>query len=244
LLAALRTRKLIFLHRPGGLRSRGELLPLANLTTDFAELNSSRELSRKEHAILTHSRRLIFERVPHKLLVAVTSPLNLFRELFTMKGAGTLLRRGAVIVRKDGLAEIDRERLRALLQSSFGRPPVDEFFARPVSRVHLEEGYRGAAILVDTELGTYLSKFAVEREAQGEGMGRDLWQSFAAEHGTIFWRARVENPICAWYGKLCDGLMRFPEWNVYWKGLPADRIPAAIAYALAAPLDIPPTGIE
>ena len=242
LLTALGTRKLIFLHRPGGLRRRGELVPLVNLTAEYDAFAASKELSRKQRTMLAQSRRLIFDTVPHKLLVSVTSPLDLLRELFTTKGAGTLLRRGAVIEPRAGFAEVDLGRLRALLASSFGRPPREEFFqtaARAVPRIYLEEAYRGAAILFDTPLGAYLSKFAVDREAQGEGMGRDLWERVTADHPVIFWRARSDNPIAAWYAKLCDGLARFPEWHVFWRGIRPDQIPAAIEYALAQPVDIP-----
>lgn len=239
LLSSLRTHKLIFLHRPGGLRQGGNLVRLVNLTADFAQLFASRDLSRKERAILTQSRRLIFELVPHKLLIAVTSPLNLFRELFTFKGAGTMLRRGATLSRHDGIAGLDRARISGLLASAFGRPPIDAFFDRPAHRVYLEEAYRGVAIVVDTPLGSYLTKFAVDREAQGEGTGRDLWEAMFVEHPTLFWRARPRNPIVDWYTQLADGLHRLPDWNIYWKGLPQDRIPAAIDYALAQPVDIP-----
>ncbi len=254
LLTALGTRKLIFLHRPGGLRRRGELVPLVNLTTEYDTFAGSKELSRKQRTMLAQSRRLIFEIVPHKLLVAITSPLDLLRELFTTKGAGTLLRRGAVIEPRAGLAEVDLPRLRALLTSSFGRPPRDEFFqlvARAAPRIYLEEAYRAAAILFDTpatsstaSLGSYLSKFAVDREAQGEGMGRDLWERVVADHPVIFWRARSDNPIAAWYAKLCDGLARFSSsgstgWHVFWKGIRPDQIPAAIEHALSQPIDIP-----
>ncbi len=244
LLSALQTRKLIFLHRPGGLRQKGGLVRLVNLTTDFASLSGSKDLSRKERAILNQSRRLIFELVPHKLICAVTSPLNLLRELFTVKGAGTMLRRGAVIARLDGLAVVDRERLRSLIASAFGRPPIEAFFERPISRVFLEEGYRGAAVVIDTPLGAYLTKFAVDKEAQGEGMGRDLWEALTAEHKVIFWRARPENPIVAWYDQLCDGMMRFADWNVYWRGLPPEKIFEAIAFAIAQPVDVPPPGTD
>lgn len=240
LLAALKTHKLIFLHRPGGLRQGGALVELVNLTTDYAELAASKELSRKERAILAQARRLVFELVPHKLLIAVVSPLNLLRELFTTKGAGTLLRRGATLLRYVGLDGIDRARLEALLTSAFGRPPVAGFFDRPVSRVYLEESYHGAAMLVDTPLGAYLTKFAVDREAQGEGIGRDLWEALAAEHPTVFWRARPDNAIVKWYTKLCDGMVRFPEWTVYWKGVRPGQVPDVIRFVLAQSLDLPP----
>jgi GNAT superfamily N-acetyltransferase len=237
LVASLRTRKLIFLHRPGGLRQGGELLHLLNLTLDAAALAQSKELSRKERLVVDESRKLV-ERTPHRLSVAVTSPLNLFRELFTIKGAGTLLRRGALIERRR-FADLDRERLRALLTRSFGRPPADEFFGRDIAWGYVEEGYRGAALVHETSLGAYLSKFAVDAEAQGEGIGRDLWQALSADYARIFWRARAVNPIDAWYSKLCDGLMRFPEWHVYWKGLPPSDVAPAVEWALAQPVDLP-----
>jgi acetylglutamate synthase len=235
--AQLRTRKLIFLHRPGGLRQAGELLPLVNLTTDFVALSQSKELSRKERLLVEESRKLV-ERAPHRLSIAITSPLNLFRELFTIKGAGTLLRRGAMIERKR-FAELDRERLRALLTRSFGRPPVDDFFGRDIAWGYVEEGYRGAALVHETPLGAYLGKFAVDAEAQGEGIGRDLWAALSADYARIFWRARPANPISAWYTKLCDGLMRFPEWHIYWRGLPPSDVAAAVDWALAQPIDLP-----
>jgi acetylglutamate synthase len=108
--------------------------------------------------------------------------------------------------------------------------------------VYLEEGYRGCAILVDTPLGAYLTKFAVSPEAQGEGIARDLWEALAADAPVVFWRARRTNPISEWYMKLCDGLVRVPGWTIYWKGLAADAIPAAIAWAVKQPVDIPRDG--
>jgi hypothetical protein len=33
-------------------------------------------------------------------------------------------------------------------------------------------------------------------------------------------------------------MARFPEWFVFWRGLPIDRIEPAIRYALAEPTDL------
>jgi len=169
--------------------------------------------------------------------VAMTSPLQLLRELFTVRGAGTLVKRGSTIARTDGFTGVDTPRLRALLESSFGRAPSEDFFDRPITRVYLEENYRGAALVLETPLGGYLSKFAVEREAQGEGIGRDLWQLVIADYPAIFWRARPSNPIAPWYTQECDGMARFPEWHVFWRGMPTERIEECIEWALAQPAD-------
>ena len=238
ILMELEARKLLFLHRPGGLRQGGVLVPIVNLTTDVPGLLQSREISRKETLILENARWLCDEMAPLPFTVAVTSPLNLLRELFTVKGAGTLLRRGARVECRQGWHGVDLPRLRGLLASSFGRAPSDDFFLRTPSRVYLEESYRGCAILVDTPLGAYLTKFAVLAEAQGEGIARDLWDALGGDTPVVFWRARRTNPISEWYTKLCDGLARLPEWTVYWKGLAPDGIPAAIDWAVGQPVDI------
>jgi len=242
LLGELKARKLLFLHRPGGLRQGGALVPIVNLTADLPALLASQEISRKEALILEYARRLCDEPARRPFTVAITSPLNLLRELFTVKGAGTLLRRGARIVGHPGWEGVERTRLRELLVSSFGKAPSEEFFERTPGRVYLEEEYRGCAILLDTPLGAYLTKFAVLPEAQGEGIARDLWEAVAAETPVVFWRARRGNPISEWYVKLCDGLARLPDWTVYWKGVSRDAIPAAIDWAVRQPVDFPRNG--
>jgi acetylglutamate kinase len=240
LLSALRTRKVLFLHRPGGLRQNGVLLPLVNLSTDVDALCASAELSERERLLVEQARRLVFERVPHRLTLSITSPLNVLRELFTVKGAGTLLRRGVRIERHRSFAGVDVPRLEALLSSAFGRAPYPQFFQRPVDSIFLEDGYRGAVIVESTPLGAYMSKFAVGREAQGDGIGRDLWEALLAVKPVVYWRARATNPINEWYGKVADGLQRAPEWVVFWKGLAPSLVPDAVGDALGRPLDLPP----
>ncbi len=238
LLAALQSRKLIFLHRPGGLRAGGALIPMVNLTSDVPGLLASRDLTRKERAMVQQSQRLVAA-ASRRLVVTITSPLNLLRELFTVKGAGTMLRRGAAVSRHDGYEGVDTARLRALIASSFGREPSDAFFARPVLRVYLEESYRGCAIVADSPFGPYLTKFATDREARGEGIARDLWDAMQADSSAVFWRARSSNPINEWYTKLSDGLVKTPEWWVFWKGIALDRVPEAVGFALSQPVDLP-----
>ena len=49
-----------------------------------------------------------------------------------------------------------------MLESAFNKPLTPGFLERPISRVYLEAEYRGAAMVIETELGAYMSKFAVE----------------------------------------------------------------------------------
>ena len=72
----------------------------------------------------------------------------------------------------------------------------------------------------------------------GEGIGRDLWRALARDYPRLTWRSRARNPIAPWYQEQCDGMLKLGEWNVYWRGLAHDLIPAAVAAAAAAPVDL------
>jgi hypothetical protein len=237
MLTALETHKLIFLGPLGGLALDGERVNVVNLNTDYEPLRQNESLEPRQRELLEDSRRLIFELVPHRLLVSLTSPLNLLHELFTVKGAGTLLRKGAAIARCHGYTGIDLVRLRALLTSSFGSAPSAALFARPPEHTYVEEDYRGAALVLRTELGGYLSKFAVTREAQGEGVGQDLWSALCRDYSALIWRAKSNNPIRSWYERQCQGRFEAGAWTVYFRGLQPSQVPSAVELALGQPVD-------
>ena len=178
--------------------------------------------------------------------VAVVNPLQLLRELFTVGGAGTLIRKGSRIEKHAGLGAVDRGRLTLLLESAFGRPLVPGALEEgglviaQSEHVYLEENYLGAALVANTDIAPYLGKFAVDRQAQGEGIGGEIWTLLTRDFPAFFWRASPKNPIVPWYAKQCDGLVRLPDWHVYWRGLPPSKIESAIAYALAQPQSFQP----
>jgi hypothetical protein len=240
LAGSLETRKVIFLSTSSGIERAGAApISLVNLSTDYERLLAA-DLPRRHASLLRHVKTLL-EALPQRMSVAVVNPLQLLRELFTVGGAGTLIRKGSRIEKHAGLGAVDRVRLRGLLESAFGRELVPGAMddggsvVAQAEQVYLEENYQGAALLVNTHIAPYLGKFAVERQAQGEGIGGEIWSLLTRDFPTFFWRARPGNPICSWYAKQCDGLVRFPEWHVYWRGLLPEKIAAAIDYCLALP---------
>jgi GNAT superfamily N-acetyltransferase len=237
---ALETRKLIYLSRRSGLEAQdGRPLSVVNLTVDFDPLMAGAVLSRRQASLLRQVKQLL-ERVPHRMSVAVVNPLHLLRELFTVSGAGTLIRRGSRIDSYPDLDRLDHARLGGLIESAFGKPLREGFLLEPVDRVYVEESFRGAALLRATPVGVYLTKFAVERQAQGEGIGTELWSAMTRDYPSFFWRARPTNSISPWYVKQCDGMMRFTDWHVFWRGLGVDQVEPVVRYALSAPVDFVP----
>jgi acetylglutamate kinase len=132
---------------------------------------------------------------------------------------------------------MDVPRLRSLLEASFGRVLDSEFFERPLLAAYIEPNYRGVALLLAELPVPYLSKFAVEPEAQGEGIGNDVWHAVIRDFPSLFWRSRPDNPINAWYQTICDGMLRLPQWNVFFRGVAPDQIPALVRRAEELPQD-------
>ncbi|HEY0708270.1 MAG TPA: hypothetical protein VGG33_15805 [Polyangia bacterium] len=241
LAAQLATRKVIFLSPTSGLEREGSPhISMVNLSVDYDRLRNSRKnLAPRHHTLLRQCKDLL-EEMPHRMSVAVVSPLALLRELFTVSGAGTLIRRGARIDKHTNFDTVDQVRLRILIESAFGKLLKAEVLERGVEAIYLDENYLGAALLSRTPVGVYLSKFAVDRAAQGEGIGGDLWAVMKRDYPSFFWRSRPDNPITPWYAKQCDGLVRFPDWHVFWIGLKPAEIQPAVEFARGLPGDFVP----
>lgn len=255
LLAGLSTRKLAILRSDGGLgrKEAGRLsltpthhlvtsesgISVINLKSDFETLVHGGYLDSDEAALLYRASAL-HQRAP-QLLTSIASPLNLLRELFTIRGAGTLIKTGSTIVKVEDYAELGIERLTELLQDTFGRRLRPEFLQRKPISVYLEANLRGVAIVKRGVHGAFLTKFAVNRKAQGEGIGRDLWEAMLRDHPAVYWRARVRNPVSGWYQSECDGMHREGPWRVFWRGIESSHIPDVITDALARPDDFEET---
>lgn len=171
------------------------------------------------------------------LHVSMTSPIQLLPEMFTVKGAGTVLRRGRTIRHGRSLAEVDETKLMKLLGSSFGKPLADTSFLDQVDHFYVEEDYRGAALLEEHAVGAYLTKFAVGREARGEGLAQQLWRAVEEDHPALYWRARDANPINQWYERKAEGRCRLKGWTVFWRGLDVDDVPEVLHACVSRPAD-------
>ncbi|MEZ4448757.1 MAG: acetylglutamate kinase [Nannocystaceae bacterium] len=234
---AIEPHKVVLLRPEGGLRDDvGEIVGAVNLAEDYEPLLAEPWVS----ASMRHKLGLchgLLARLPRASSVSITSPDALARELFTHRGSGTLVRAGERIVLHRTLGGVDRPRLADLLADAFGRAPVADYFERkPISAIYLADSYRAAAILTDEGPIPYLDKFAVTAAAQGEGIGGSLWQKLARDVPRLFWRARVDNPVCPWYFQRADGSYTRGEWTVFWVGLTDfPTIQECVEFALRAP---------
>ena len=220
LVRVLQPYKIVFLTGTGGLLDEhGKVIDSINLSTEHAALMAQPWLTGGMRLKLEQIADLLAD-LPLTSSVSITRPSELARELFTHKGSGTLVRRGERVLHFTSWTGVDLVRLRALVESSFGRKLVPDYFERTQPCcVYISDNYRAAMILVRAAGLTYLDKFAVLDEAQGEGLGRAVWQVMRAEQPRIFWRSRHGNPVNHFYYAQSDGCIKQERWKVFWYGL-------------------------
>ena len=220
LVRVLQPYKIVFLTGTGGLLDdQGRVIDSINLSTEYDHLmqqpwiNGGMRVKIEQIADLLQS-------LPLTSSVSITRPSELAKELFTHKGSGTLVRRGEKVFRYESWEGIDQARMRTLIESSFGRKLVDDYFTRTKPcRVYVSENYRAAMILTNENGLVYLDKFAVLDDAQGEGLGRAVWLVMREENPSLFWRSRHGNQINHFYYAESDGCYKQERWKVFWYGL-------------------------
>lgn len=220
LVSALQPFKVIFLTSSGGLRhDNGRRIDSINLSTEYDQF-AEKAYSDSGFTFKIERMKQLLDGLPMESSISITNPANLAQELFTHKGSGTLIRRGERVLRATSWEELDLTRLRALIESSFGRRVVDDYFERTrLLRAYISEHYRAAIILTEEDGVPYLDKFAVLDEAQGEGLGRAVWKVMREETPQLFWRSRHNNQVNIFYYAQSDGCFKQERWKVFWCGL-------------------------
>ena len=220
LVQILQPYKIIFLTGTGGLLDgEDRVIDSINLSTEYEHLLAQPWLHSGMRVKIEQIKDLL-DRLPLTSSVSITKPAELAKEQFTHKGSGTLIRRGEKVLRVTSWAELDLARLRGLIESSFSRALAADYFERTaLYRAYVSENYRTALILLETAGGTYLDKFAVLDDAQGEGLGRAVWQVMREENPRLFWRSRHGNPVNPFYYAESDGCYKMVDWKVFWYGI-------------------------
>ena len=219
LVQVLQPYKIVFLTGTGGLLDAdGKVIDSINLSTEYDHLMQQPWIEGGMRVKLAQVKDLL-DGLPLASSVSITRPAELAKELFTHKGSGTLVRRGERVLQAADWSELDLPRLRGLIESAFGRRLMPDYFeATTLHRAYVSENYRAAVVLTREEAGIYLDKFAVLDDAQGEGLGRAVWQVMREQNPALYWRSRRGNPVNPFYYAESDGCIKQERWKVYWYG--------------------------
>ncbi len=232
----LQPHKVIFLSPTGGLLDRqGRIISAVSLTNDYEALMQQPWVHSGMRLKLQQINEML-QRLPDNASVSITSAAHLTRELFTYRGAGTLVRKGESINVHETPEAETLIAVKALVEKSFQRELKDGWFEQlnePL--VLLSETRRAAAIITKGIDGLpYLEKFIVTSEAQGEGLGAAIWQVVNARFSSLYWRSRNTNPVTPWYFQQADSSNRSGQWVVFTIGIDnSDQRERCVADSLA-----------
>ena len=239
LVHAVQPMKIIFLTDTGGLKDENEeIIDSINLASDFDDLMSQPWVHSGMRLKLAEIKQLLDDSTP-ETSVSITTPSALIRELFTHGGAGTMIRQGEKILRKESKSDIDAEDTIQLVNAAFGKTLNARWWDQlTLKTAYLSDTGRAAAIVSDRDDFFYLDKFAIDDTARGEGLARTVWDQMIGDYPSLFWRSRRDNRFNAFYIKEADGFINQNGWTIFWIGeTDFDRIARTVKTISDLPAD-------
>ncbi|MFK8012218.1 MAG: acetylglutamate kinase [Marinicellaceae bacterium] len=214
--------KVIFVTPTGGLLDEKErIIPAIQLSNEYDHLMQQPWLHSGMKLKIQQIYQLL-KPMPRKLSVSITSANQLGKELFTHKGHGTFVSMGESINHHQVVGSSIKLKLISLLQSTFGKKLKNDFFdTLDVMSVFVSDSGQALALVTKGEEGKpYLNKFAVTTQAQGQGLGKAIWEKMLDYYPVIYWRSRSNNKINPWYYNQADCSYKDKGWVVFSCGMP------------------------
>jgi len=222
--------KVVYLSQNGGLRDdAGRMMSAIDVGSDYERLMNEEWFTKGNRLKLKEIKQLL-DALPPSASVSITSAEQLPRELFTHKGSGTLVKRTERFIHHKSLDTVDEARLTKLLESSFAgklAPDYMDDLRANLAGLYISENYSAVAVVTHLRVAgmeegvAYLDKFAVDPASQGTGAAQKLWDQLVANHKTLVWRSRKENPINSWYCDHSEGCWTPPgsPWTCFFIGV-------------------------
>ncbi len=233
LVLAFKPRKYVILTDVGGIRDvSGNIISNICLERELKKLESQKIITGGMLLKVKEANELL-NNIRYRLPIQITSSRYLLKELFTYSGKGTFIKLGTEIEEYSSWEELRKDRIEKLVLNSFGRKLIDGYFELPVESIIIDKKYKGMAVIRAVEDMHYLDKFCVSEEAQGQGIGQDIWFHIINKFQSLFWRARKDNSINLWYFQKADGCIKLDKWIMYWINLNDEHIKKAKEYVLS-----------
>jgi len=214
LIKTLKPKKFIIITAEGGILDHNfHLLPFLNVSPQ----------KENYHPLLKRMKTIVQE-IRHLLTVTpdtafiVTSAQNLLKEMFTIKGHGTFIKKHTLQT-SNTLDTINKKKLTTLLEAAFKKELSATYFNQTFDYFIYEKEYAGVAVIQNIQGIPYLDKFAVSPLHDGTGLGKTLWNRVLKKYPSLTWRALPNNPLNAFYFRECDGCIKYNDWVVFWRGL-------------------------
>ncbi|CDR99378.1 probable ARG6-n-acetyl-gamma-glutamyl-phosphate reductase [Sporisorium scitamineum] len=221
--------KIVYLNEKGGLYhgKTKELMEVINLDEEYDDLMKEEWVKYGTKLKLREMKELL-DHLPRSSSVAIISVDQLQKELFTDSGAGTLIRRGYKLYRRNSIEEVGAERIRQVLKENDeeikdGRKSVAEFFSEISQHpytVYGDEPFDCVAF-VSQPAGEIpiLQKLVTTRNGVLNGVNDNIWKQIRKDHKRLVWTSRADDDQRAWHYERADGSFTRNGRSLFYYGI-------------------------
>ncbi|GAA6013253.1 hypothetical protein JCM10207_000833 [Rhodosporidiobolus poonsookiae] len=209
--------KIVYLSEKGGLHHgvTKEKLSLINLDEEYDDLMKQEWVKYGTKLKLREIKELL-DHLPRSSSVAIISPDNLQKELFTDSGAGTLLRRGYKLYKHTSIEAAGQDRLRRVLaerdeEVTSGRKSVAQVLSELEKQqapftIYADEPCDVVAIVSHPEGQVpVMTKFLANTTAVQNSVTDNIFNAIRKDHKRLFWTAKADDEQKAWHFERADG---------------------------------------
>ncbi|MBI5001811.1 acetylglutamate kinase [Candidatus Woesearchaeota archaeon] len=230
----IQPKKFILVTETGGvLDKKGNIISTIDIQFDLPDLIKKNVITEGMLLKVLEIKTLL-QNAP-QTVVEVCSAENILQELFTVKGSGTFIRYGGSFIIKESFNDVNTQKIKKLLEESFCKMLVGDYFEQPIDCVIVDKEYTGVMIIKKIQGTAYLDKLAIAKSAQGNGLAKAMWSFVKMKYPSLIWRSSVNNPINNWYFKNCDGVEKSNTWIIFWYNLDRNTVHTLFPLIMALP---------
>ncbi|GAA97263.1 uncharacterized protein L969DRAFT_84301 [Mixia osmundae IAM 14324] len=207
--------KIVFLNEKGGLFHgvTGEKLSVINLDEEYDALMKESWVKYGTKLKLREIKELL-EHLPRSSSVAIISADNLQKELFTDSGAGTLIRRGYKLYKRDSIEAVGTDRLRQVFaerdpEITSGDKSVAEVFSdlkKTDYSIYGDEPFDVVAVVSHPPgEAPVMTKLLTSRNGVLNAVLDNVWSSIKKDYKKLFWAVKAADENRAWHFEHSDG---------------------------------------
>ncbi|KAA1064581.1 hypothetical protein PGT21_008527 [Puccinia graminis f. sp. tritici] len=222
--------KIVFLNEKGGLFHgvTQEKLDVINLDEEYDSLMKQEWVKYGTKLKIREIKELL-DHLPRSTSVAIISPEDLQKELFTDSGAGTLIRRGYKLHKHSSVDSIGKDRLRNVLQErdpdvQSGQISVSEIFADLEDKsytIYADEQFDVVAMISHPPNKVpVLTKLLTSRNAVLNSILDNVWASIRTDFKKLFWTSNgSEGETKSWHFDKADGSFTRAGKSLFYYGI-------------------------
>ena len=232
---AMKPLKIIYLSEKGGLfrGEGGEKISEIFLDQEYDDLMAQPWCQRGTGLKIRESKKLL-ETLPRSSSIAIIHPNDLQAELFTVSGAGTLIRRGQKVEVASSLDQIrDMDKFKEALARDYDGPAagaeaerfVNLLKSRPFKAYFDDTMSCLAIVLQPTEsrpFSTWVS-LSITKAGWLTNTTDNIFQAIQRDNPELVWTVGKEDENLTWFFEKSDGSFCLDQVVLFWRGFRLER---------------------